>query len=261
MVSPLLQAHEPQPFETCNRNGSSPLVLTCEHAGRRIPAALGDLGLAAEEMERHIAYDIGAEQLARRLSSALEAVLVLQPYSRLVADCNRPETAPDCVPEVSDGTEIPANRGLTATERRLRFDGIHRPFHDEVRHHLDRRQSSESSPVLIALHSFTPRLRNEGLDRPWHIGLLHNRDTRLSRQLMPILGHCDPALKSAYNEPYSVDDFSDYTIPVHGERRGIPHVLIEIRNDLIADASGQDYFAELFATVIGRALKERESHS
>lgn len=259
MVSPLLQAHEPQPFETCNQNGSSPLVLTCEHAGRRIPEALGDLGIAPEEMERHIAYDIGAEQVARRLSTALKAVLVLQPYSRLVTDCNRPETAPDCIPEISDGTEIRANRGLTAPERRTRFDCIHRPFHDEVQRHLDQRQSSGA--VLIALHSFTPRLRNKGQDRPWHVGLLHNRDAGLSRQLMPILGHCDPALKLAYNEPYRVDDFSDYTIPVHGERRGIPHVLIEIRNDLIADASGQDYFAELFATVIGRALKERESHS
>ena len=210
-------------------------------------------------MERHIAYDLGAEQVARRLSSALEAVLVLQPYSRLVADCNRPEAAPDCIPELSDGTEIHANKDLTAPERRTRFDGIHQPFHDEVQRQLDQRQSSGA--VLIALHSFTPRLRNKGHERPWHVGLLHNRDAGLSRQLMPILGHCDPALKSAYNEPYRVDDFSDYTIPVHGERRGIPHVLIEIRNDLIADASGQDYFAELFATVIGRALKEREPHS
>lgn len=258
-MKPLLQANEPSPYETCNPESGSPLVLTCEHAGRRIPAALGDLGVSPEEMARHIAYDIGAEQVARRLSSQLNAVLVLQPYSRLVTDCNRPETAPDCVPEYSDGTIIPANRDLEAEALRSRFLQIHQPFHQEVQNQLDARRCHELGAILIAVHSFTPKLRSKDNQRPWHVGLLFNRDDGLARQLMPKLSRHDKALQAAFNEPYRVDDYSDYTIPVHGEGRGIPHVLIEIRNDLIAEDTGQSYFAQLFAAVISEALMERES--
>lgn len=258
-MTQLLQDNEPSPYEVCNPDGVSPLVLTCEHAGRLIPASLGDLGVAPQEMDRHIAYDIGAEQVARRLSTRLNAVLVLQPYSRLVADCNRPGEAPDCMPEVSDGTIIPGNRGLADADRRARFDSIHKPFHEQIRRQLDARRAHDLGAILIAVHSFTPRLRSRGDKRPWHIGLLYNRSHELARQLMPNLGRYDDGLQIAYNEPYRIDDHSDYTIPVHGERRGIPHVLVEIRNDLIEDAAGQSYFAELLSTVIAHVLKEREA--
>ncbi|WP_282609272.1 N-formylglutamate amidohydrolase [Pelagibius sp. Alg239-R121] len=253
----LLGTGDPAPFEVVNPDSSSPVVLTCEHAGRKIPRALGDLGVADTEMDRHIAYDIGAAQVARRLNTALNAVLILQSFSRLVIDCNRPVEAPDSVPEISDGTRIPGNSGLDATARQSRFDAIHRPFHQEISRQIETRTAAGREVLLVAVHSFTPQLRSRDGPRPWHIGLLYNRSDELAEQFMQGLNRHDATLHAAFNEPYRIDDRSDYTIPVHGEGRGIPHVLLEIRNDLIAEAVGQNYFARLFAAIIGDAIKER----
>ena len=241
---------DPSPFDVVNSAGGSPVFLTCEHAGRAIPRALGDLGIAASEMERHIAYDIGAEQVSLRLSRRLDAALVLQPYSRLVVDCNRPFDATDCIPEVSDGTAIPANAKLNASVRQQRFDGIHQPFHDEIRRLLDKRLTQEKPTVLVSVHSFTPKLLTACKKRPWHIGLLHNRDDKLARQMMTSLNKHAVNLQTEFNEPYAVDDLSDYTIPVHGEKRGIPHVLLEIRNDEIVSSAGQERWAGILAAVL-----------
>jgi predicted N-formylglutamate amidohydrolase len=249
----LLGRSDPEPVEIVNRSGASDFLLVCEHAGRMVPAALGDLGVAAAEMDRHIAWDIGAEGLSRRLSAHLDAALVLQRYSRLVIDCNRPLRASDCIPEASDGTAVPANIRLRDADRLCRYDEIHRPFHDAIGAMLDRRQEEGRLTILVAVHSFTPRLA--GIDRPWLLGLLHNRDDTFARHLMPVIAAAHPEVIAEHNQPYSVDDLSDYTIPVHAEGRNLPHVLLEIRNDQVRDEAGQERWASLLAGALRSAAE------
>ncbi|MBX3577369.1 MAG: N-formylglutamate amidohydrolase [Rhizobiaceae bacterium] len=245
----VLSAGDPPPVEVVTPRGASAFVLSCEHAGRAIPKSLGDLGVPAADMERHIAYDVGAEGLSRQLSDLLDAPLVLQRYSRLVIDCNRPLEAPDCMPVVSDGTAVPANAALSPEARHRRFVEIHQPFHDALAELLDVRAAAGRPSILISVHSFTPRLRG-GPARPWEIGALSNRDASFATAFLAAFRAARPDVPSAHNEPYVVDDASDYTIPVHGERRGLPHLLLEIRNDLIGDDGGQARWARLIADAL-----------
>jgi predicted N-formylglutamate amidohydrolase len=234
-----------------NSNGTSDVLLVCEHAGRAVPAALRDLVVPAAEMDRHTAYDIGAEGLGRQLSKSLDATLVLQRYSRLVIDCNRPIEARDCMPEASDGTPVPGNCGLAETDRMMRFEEIHGPFHDTIGRLIEHRQRDGRPTVLVAVHSFTPRFA--GRDRPWQLGVCFNRDGSFATRFMRAFAAANPAIPAACNEPYPVDDLSDYTIPVHGERRGLPHVLLEVRNDQLADGNGQAHWARLIADGLTQA--------
>ncbi len=248
----LLDDADPVPVEVVNRSGASRILLTCEHAGRAIPATLGDLGMSDKDMERHIAWDVGAVGVARHLSDLLDATLVYQAYSRLVVDCNRPTHAPDFIPEISDGTPVEANRNLTADERRQRHQEIHEPYHNQIAALLDQRESDRRTPLLISVHSFAPSL--DGVGRPWDLGLLFNRDSRLAELVGEIFGAMDHGFNIALNEPYTVNDISDYTVPVHGERRRIPNLLIEIRHDHLLSADGRLAWAER----IGAALRARE---
>lgn len=247
----ILGGDDPEPVETLNLASSSAFVLTCEHAGRAIPSSLGDLGLATAEFDRHIAYDIGAEGLSRAMSALLDAPLIMQRYSRLVVDCNRPFEARDCIPEISDETSVPANKGLSEVERRQRFAEIHTPLHKAIGTLLDQRKSAAKPTILISVHSFTPRMA--GRDREWLVGLLSNRDRSFAECFMAAFATANPGISIAHNEPYVVDDLSDYTIPVHGEARGIPHLLLEIRNDQIAQPDGQLRWAELVSDALAGA--------
>nr|CAD6628589.1 N-formylglutamate amidohydrolase [Rhizobium sp. TCK] len=254
----LLQAGDPNPVEWVNASGQSPILLVCEHAGQAVPALLGDLGIAAEDMARHIAYDVGAEGLARRLAELLGSPLVLQRYSRLVIDCNRPFEAPDCVVRQSDGTVIPANADMSGIDRRRRYEEIHQPLHTKIAAALDARQAANMPTALVTLHSFTPVLRSTGAVRDFEIGLLYNRDGRLAQSLATSFRDANPDVTLKLNQPYIVDDLSDYTIPVHGEKRGIAHVLIELRNDLINDDRGQQEWAERLAAPLRLAVERLE---
>lgn len=249
----MLSPSDPRPTEIVNTGGRAEFVLICEHAGTAIPQRLKDLGLPPAEMLRHIAYDIGAEGVARRLVDELDAPLFLQRYSRLVVDCNRPFDAPDCIPEVSDGTIVQGNLSLSESDRRQRYADIHQPFHRQVELLLDRRAAAGSPTTLIAVHSFTPRL-NEGPERPWQLGVLSNRDRSFAKKFLAVFETRNPAIIAAHNQPYMVDDKSDYTIPVHGEGRGLPHLLLEIRNDLIGDVEGQRMWAALIAEALIETL-------
>jgi predicted N-formylglutamate amidohydrolase len=255
----LLGSSDPDPVEFVNSSGRADFLLVCEHAGRLIPAVLGDLGIRPPEMNRHIASDLGAEGLSRKLSARLDAALVVQRYSRLVIDCNRPLGAPDCIPETSDGTAVPANSRLAEAERFRRYDEIHRPFHDAICTMLDVRQRAGRRTILVAVHSFTPRLA--GIDRPWLLGLLHNRDSRFARRLMDAFVSDSPEVVAGHNQPYTVDDLSDFTIPVHGERRKLPHVLIEVRNDQLGDEPGQERWAHLLAEALETAARSTAGES
>ena len=257
----LLQAGDPDPVEPINSAGPSAIFLTCEHAGRAVPAALGDLGVPTGEMHRHIAYDVGAEGVARGLSARLDAALILQRYSRLVIDCNRPFEAKDSVVTESDGTAVPANRDVTDADRRRRYVEIHQPLHAAIAAALDRRQAAAKPLFLVSVHSFTPVMRATGAVRDFELGLLYNRDPRLAERLAATFRGANPDITVKLNAPYHVDDISDYTIPVHGERRGIPHVLLEVRNDLINDARGQQEWADRLAGPLRLAVQSLEGTS
>lgn len=249
----LFAAGDPAPCVAVNPQGRSRIVLICEHAGRRVPGGLGDLGLPADAFGRHIAWDIGAEGVARALSARLDAALFVQPYSRLVVDCNRAQAAPDLIPEVADGTPVPGNAGLDAEQRAARFEAIHQGFHAAVSAALDARRGRPTALVMV--HSFTPRLETEGRDRPMHLGVLFHRDTRLGRALIPAVRAARPDLVVAENAPYRCSDLTDYAVPVHGEGRGLPHVLLEIRNDSIATPEGQAAWAAVLARTLPAALR------
>ena len=248
----LLEDDEPPPFTVEREGGASPFVIAVDHASNRIPRRLGDLGLPEAERQRHIAWDIGAAAVARGLSQALDAACVLQNYSRLVVDCNRSPNVTSSVPVLSEATPIPGNRDLSPAERLARIREILDPYQDRIAGLLDARDRAKRPSVLIALHSFTPVFLDEA--RPWHIGLLYNRDARLAHALMALLA-ARGDLVVGDNEPYAVSDETDYTIPVHGEQRGLIHVEIEIRQDLIAAPEGQAAWVERLAGLLPRSLK------
>lgn len=241
----MLRRHEPPAFEIVRPDASSRLVLVCDHASNRIPEALGSLGLSASDLASHIGWDIGAAAVARQLSTLLDATLVLSGYSRLVVDCNRPTHVPSAIPSVSGGVAIAANEGLDEAAREARVRTFFRPYHAAISAVLDERASRfEGGPVLLAIHSFTPELL--GQKRRWPIALLYGTDTRLAHALRDQLRR-DEALDVGDNEPYRVAEGSDYSIPVHGEARGILHAAFEIRQDGIAAEAGARAWAERIA--------------
>ena len=252
-TSLLLAADEVPPVLEENAGSRSPFFFTCDHYGRLIPRALGDLGVSADELERHIAWDIGIAGVATQLAKEMDVHLIAQRYSRLVIDCNRPFDSPGSIPLLSEATEIPGNGGLTKEQIAARQRSIFAPYHARIAQALDRRKALGLPSILVALHSFTPVYA--GIARPWHIGTLYHRDDRLPHLLRDLLRH-EGDLVVGDNEPYAVSDATDYTIPVHAERRGLMHTGIEIRQDLIADQSGQHQWAERLA----RLLREIEEH-
>ena len=249
-AKPLLEPGEADPVTIDNEAGRSVFFLTCDHAGRAIPRHLDRLGLPEHETRRHIAWDIGVGAVGLQLSKLLDAAVVLQTYSRLVIDCNRDPKVPSSIPEISETTEIPGNRGLTEAARTARIDAIFRPYHDTIAAALDRRDAEGRTSVLVALHSFTPVFK--GVARPWHAAVLYNRDARLARSLFELL-QAEDGLVVGDNEPYRVTDLTDYTVPVHGERRGLLHVEIEIRQDQITEPAGQVAWAKRLARLLPAA--------
>ncbi len=246
----LLAPDEPGAVTVERPDGASEFLLTCEHASKRLPRRLGTLGLSEADRERHIAWDIGVHAVARALSERLDATLVSQNYSRLVIDCNRGFQAHDSIAVVSEGTEIPGNRELPEQQVRARQREVFAPFHDRVVELLDARRAAARPTMLIVMHSFTPVFH--GVSRPWHIGILYHRDPRLPHLMLELLGR-DPNVCVGDNEPYAVSDESDYTVPVHGEKRGLPHVEIEIRQDRIVEPGGQQAWANRLERVLREA--------
>ncbi len=224
--------------------GKGHVLLTCEHGGRAIPSALGDLGIAATEMDRHIAWDIGAMALSLALMQRVSGRLVAQHYSRLVIDCNRGAVSPDLIPAVSDGTYIPANADLSTGESSARMAAIHAPFHARIAHEIQQLRPR----LLVSIHSFTPVMA--GVARPMHAGFLANRMPEISDRFTASFARHAPELIVAQNAPYAVDDISDYTVPVHGEQNRLPHVLVEVRNDQLQDRQGVERWADLLAKAI-----------
>jgi predicted N-formylglutamate amidohydrolase len=246
----LLAPDEPAAVIEYRADGTSPFLLVCDHAGRRIPRRLQNLGLGAADLARHIAWDIGIAGVGRHLADRLDAALIMQPYSRLVVDCNRPPGSGESIAHESDGTAIPGNENLSADEAAARAGKIFAPYHGAIEKQLDARTKAKRATILISLHSFTPVYG--GVARVWQAGVLYNRYRVLADSLRTQLS-APGDLIVGDNEPYTVDDETDYTIPVHGETRGIAHVAIEIRQDLIAAEAGQVYWADRLAEVLPKA--------
>ena len=248
----LLAADEPSAVAVRNPGGASPLLFVADHAGRLIPRALGDLGVSETERARHIGWDIGIAGTSRLLADALDAALIQQNYSRLVIDCNRSPDVLSSMPEVSELTPVPGNVGLSDADKAARVREIFRPYHDAIEAELDRRKKEGRPAALVAMHSFTPSFK--GVARPWHAGVLYNRDPRFAHLVMALLRR-QGGLTVGDNEPYSVSDATDYTIPMHGERRALHHVAIEIRQDLIANDKGQQDWAALLTRLLPEAYR------
>ncbi|WP_018182952.1 N-formylglutamate amidohydrolase [Kaistia granuli] len=258
MTAPRRDAHrllgpdDPEPVGLRNPGGASPFVLICDHAGNAVPSMLDGLELERAELDRHIGIDIGIHGVSERLADRLDAPLVFQRYSRLVVECNRRTTSPDSIALVSDGTVIPGNAGLSDEARALRLREIAEPYHRQIVAILDARTEAGIPTILVSMHSFTPSLRARPFDRPWHVGLCYGADTRFT---LPVLAELDEeeGVVVGRNEPYGVDMAKDYSIPVHGEERGLPYVEFEIRQDLIAGAEGQAEWAERLERVLSQA--------
>ncbi len=248
-LPPLLGADDPAVFSLHNPHGRSPFLLLADHAGQQIPTALHSLGLPQHELDRHIGWDIGIAGTTRALAQRLDAWAIEQTYSRLLIDCNRPLVSPTLIPEISDGTPVPANFALDPVQRQQRIDAIHAPYHARIDAELDRRRDAGQPTLLVMMHSFTPAMA--GVERPWHAGVLYHQDTRFAHALLQAL-RAEGDLVVGDNQPYSVNSSSDYAVPVHGEGRGLVHVELEIRQDLIADAAGQHAWAERLERVLRR---------
>jgi predicted N-formylglutamate amidohydrolase len=241
-----------EPYEIVAGQGHVRLILLCDHASNRIPAEYGDLGLDASQFERHIAYDIGAASLTRGLAGRLGATAVLSCFSRLLIDPNRGMDDPTLIMRLSDGAVVPGNRDVDADERAVRIARFHQPYHHAIAAAVAKTKAQGHVPFLVSIHSFTPVWR--GWQRPWHVGILWDRDEHVARAMIRgFLAQGD--LVVGDNEPYHGALEGD-TLNTHGTMAGLPHALIEVRQDLIAAKTGVDEWVERVAKVIEPIMYE-----
>ena len=235
-----------QSFRLYGEDTGGPFLFVSDHAGRKIPSFLADLGVSEAARSSHIGVDIGIDGVGKFLAKKLSSLLIEQIYSRLVIDCNRAPGHPTSIVEVSDGVVIVANQNLSHEERIWREQTILHPYHARITQELDKRQQRCQPTVLIALHSFTPIMG--GVVRPWQVGVLYNRDTRFSTIMLQLLQA--ESLIVGDNEPYKLTDFSDYTIPLHAEKRALPYLEIEIRQALITSVEGEEEWAQRLSRLL-----------
>ena len=235
-------------------SGESPYLLAADHAGRRIPRKLANLGLPDSEFARHIGWDIGIWAVTTLLADALQTLAIGQAYSRLVIDCNRAPHWPSAIPEISESTEIPGNRALSPEARAARIAEIHAPYHAALAALVAARRAAAKPLLFVAMHSFTATYK--GIARPWHAGVLHDTTDPRSRPLadtMLALLRAEPGLVVGDNEPYILSATADHAVPTHAQANAIPYLELEIRQDLIADPSGQHAWAARLACLIPAA--------
>ena len=250
----LLGADDPAPYAILQENGAAAALVVCDHASRAIPKSLNRLGLPELATWQHVAWDIGAGELARGLASMLDAPAVLAGYSRLVVDCNRRPDDPDAFRQVSDGWEIPGNAALDDDARRRRLAACFDPYHDCVAALLAGLERRSPRPLLVSVHTFTPLLN--GRQRPWHVGVLWEHDEPSARRLLAGLRR-HPEIVVGDNQPYSGKHPSDFTIDHHAERAGLPHVCIEVRQDQFESAAGTERWVRILGGVLVEMMADR----
>ena len=246
-----------EPVELIAGDLTCGMLIIADHAMRHLPQEYGRLGLPEQEFERHIAYDIGVEAVVRHLAQMTGAPAIMARFSRLLIDPNRGEDDPTLIRQIYDGAVIPGNYPLHETERRTRIQRYFKPFRNQV---LESAALCDAacggSCMIISMHSFTPVMA--GRARPWHVGLLWDRDDRAAHALLPLLEK-DPALIVGDNEPYDGALKGD-TMHEAGTEAGRAHVLIEIRQDLIASAEGQLAWAECLTPMFLKVNSDRLNH-
>ena len=250
----LLGADDPAPYAILQENGAAAALVVCDHASRAIPKSLNRLGLPELATWQHVAWDIGAGELARGLAAMLDAPAVLAGYSRLVVDCNRRPDDPDAFRQVSDGWEIPGNAALDDDARRRRLAACFDPYHDCIAALLAGLERRSPRPLLVSVHTFTPLLN--GRQRPWHVGVLWDHDEPSARRLLAGLRR-HPEIVVGDNEPYSGKHPSDFTIDHHAERAGLPHVCIEVRQDQFESAAGTERWVRILGGVLVEMMVDR----
>ena len=251
----LIGADEPAAFEVIHAGKDRRLIIACDHASRRIPRSLGTLGLSDRYLDDHIAWDIGAAEVARILCRRLGCVAMLGNYSRLVIDLNRDLDDATAMPEISDGVLIPGNMSLGEIQRAQRIRELYEPYHEAMRREISSLVSGEHVPVMINIHSFTPR--QHGLNRPWDVGVLWDADARLALPLMARL-RSSGGIRVGDNEPYSGRHPADFTVDHHAESQGLACAGVEIRQDLVANPGGQAAWSDNLARALESVLADEE---
>ena len=234
-------------FRILRPAGKGRFVIFCDHASNRIPEELGTLGLAAEELNRHIAWDIGAAGVSEELSKIFDAPAILGGTSRLVIDCNRQLDAPDLIPEVSDGTVIHGNRNLSEEARRMRIEKWFQPYHEAVESVI----GDACDRIALSIHSMTECMAGEV--RPWQIALSSYDDRRLVDRVLEILRRPGD-VSVGDNQPYDLNPAVDYSVPFHAMRRNMAYFQVEFRQDEVAEKAGQIRWARRFADAIVHLL-------
>jgi predicted N-formylglutamate amidohydrolase len=252
------EASRDRTVELFNIDGGAPVLVLCDHAGRWVPPELNGLGLPESELARHIGWDIGSADLARRLARLLDAPAVLCHVSRLVVDPNRKPGDPSSMPRVSDGTLVPTNQDLGPEQVRGRLARFFIPYHRAIARQIARLRRRHGVPVIVSVHSFTPHLADAW--RPWHAAVLWDTDARLAAPALAALRR-DPALRVGDNEPYSGRFPVGYSIPFHAARPRLPHVTFEVRQDLIATREAAEAWAERLAGVLREPLSDRKLYA
>jgi len=247
----LLSQGDPPPFELFNGQGRAPVMLFCDHASRFIPASLGQLGLSGDDLARHIACDIGAADITRHMALRLDAPAVLCNYSRLIIDCNRLLRDPTLIPPTSDGSAIPGNAALSAADRQERLDAIYVPYHRAVEDLAETMRGRHGVAAVLAIHSCTDRMN--GQFRPWEIGICWEGDDRVATPVMAALRALG-SISVGDNQPYGLVTGEDCSLPIHGMRRGWPHLQVEFRQDLIATEAAAQKWADILLDALRPTL-------
>ena len=253
-----LGGNDPPPFQLVNGGGSTPLLIICDHASNKLPESVNGLGLPDAELDWHIAWDVGAAAITRALVARLDATAVLTSYSRLLIDVNRRPGEPGSIPKISDGTVIPGNASLSQAAGHARAKQFFWPYHHAIDDQLTRLRALGPVPAVFSVHTFTPHMAGE--DRPWHIGVLWNRDGRMAAPLLEALPRLDTKLTVGDNLPYAGTQVA-YTLNLHAGLAGMPHVAVEIRQDLTASRDETENWARLLAVSLSKILAIPGLHS
>jgi predicted N-formylglutamate amidohydrolase len=251
---PLIGPGDPPPFISYNDHGKSPVLLVADHASPYFPAALNQLGLADWVLDSHVAWDIGSDKLAQFLADQLDAQAVLAGFSRLIVDPNRKLEDPSAFVEISDGQAIPGNIDLDEEQKALRIQSFFKPYHDQITARLKHFSDSGIVPAMISVHTCTPVF--DRVVRPWHIGIMWDKDPRIPLLLIQRLERMD-GICIGDNEPYSGRHPHDFTIDYHAEPAGLPHVGIEVRQDLVKSKEGAREWAGILAEALGEILSDK----
>lgn len=254
----MLQAGDPAPFEIFNAQGRARVLLVADHASNFIPPSLRQLGVENWVLERHVALDIGSAHLTRTLARLIDAPAIMTNFSRLVIDANRQPDDPTACLAVSDGITVPGNQGLSSVQRAQRVRTFFQPYHEAIDFRLRCFAEANIVPAMVSIHSCTPVFA--GFSRPWHIGVMWDKDPRIALTLLQKLRE-NANLCVGDNEPYSGRHSHDFTIDHHAESRGLPHVGIEVRQDLIANNEGAEAWAEVLAGGLRVALADATLYS